>query len=191
MRGGLSNWRFRSSWKCPTTPTRASDKPSTRRSNGSALVGGRSYVGVALALALSAAPQIAGAGPCPRGTLTGQVTFVRDGDTIEVRGLPIRLNGLAAPEWDEPGGGAAMDAMIDLVAGRTLRCELNGERTHDRCVGVCYLEGVDISAEMVRWGGRSGSPALQWRYQQAEAQASAGGATIARAYRLPGYCRER
>ena len=42
--------------------------------------------------------------------------------------------------------------MIELVEGRTLRCELNGERTHDRCVGVCYLEGVEISAEMVRQG---------------------------------------
>jgi len=30
------------------------------------------------------------------------------------------------------------------------RCELNGERTHDRCVGVCYLGDVDIAAEMVR-----------------------------------------
>ena len=32
---------------------------------------------------------------CPVGTLTA-VTFVRDGDTIEVGGMPIRLNGLAA-----------------------------------------------------------------------------------------------
>jgi micrococcal nuclease len=45
-----------------------------------------------------------------------------------------------------------MEGMIDLVGGRTLRCELDGERTHDRCVGVCYLEGVGISAEMVRRG---------------------------------------
>ena len=40
---------------------------------------------------------------CRRGTLTGQVTHVRDGDTIEVGSLAIRLNGLAAPEGDEPG----------------------------------------------------------------------------------------
>ena len=31
--------------------------------------------------------------------------------------------------------------MIELVKGRTLRCELNGERAGDRCLGVCYLEG--------------------------------------------------
>jgi endonuclease YncB( thermonuclease family) len=109
-------------------------------------------LGIAVLALVWIATQIASAAPCQRGAWTGQVTFVRDGDTIEVRGLPIRLNGLAAPEWDEPGGDAAMDAMIELVEGRTLRCELNGERTHDRCVGVCYLDGADISAEMVRRG---------------------------------------
>jgi hypothetical protein len=31
------------------------------------------------------------AAPCPRGILTGQVTHVRDGDTIVVGRLPIRL----------------------------------------------------------------------------------------------------
>jgi micrococcal nuclease len=124
--------------------------------------------------------------------MTGKVTFVRDGDTIVVGSMPIRLNGLAAPEWDEPGGDAAMDAMLELVEGRTLRCELNGERTHDRCVGVCYLEGVDISAAMVAAGVARDCPRFSGgRYQQAEAQAAAAGARIGRTYRLPGYCRER
>ena len=31
--------------------------------------------------------------------------------------------GLAAPERDEPGGAEAREAMIELVRGRTLRCE--------------------------------------------------------------------
>ena len=67
-----------------------------------------------LALLVTAAAAVHAA-PCPHGTLTGQVTFVRDGDTIVVGSMPIRLNGLAAPEWDEPGGDAAMDAMLELV----------------------------------------------------------------------------
>jgi endonuclease YncB( thermonuclease family) len=53
--------------------------------------------------------------------------------------LAIRLQGLAAQEWDEPLGTEAREAMIKLVEGRTLRCEVDGERTHDRCVGICYL----------------------------------------------------
>jgi micrococcal nuclease len=89
---------------------------------------------------------------CPRAVLTGEVTNVRDGDTIEVGGLAVRLNGLAAPEGDEPGGTAATRAMRKMVEGRTLRCELDGERTRDRCVGVCYLDGGDIADTMVRQG---------------------------------------
>jgi hypothetical protein len=42
-----------------------------------------------LAVSLSAAP--ANATTCPRGALTGQVTLVRDGDTIVVGSMPIRL----------------------------------------------------------------------------------------------------
>ena len=143
---------------------------------------------VVLALVLMVAPTFA-AEQCPRGALTGQVTFVRDGDTIVVGMMPIRLNGLAAPEGDEPGGDAATQAMVELVLARTLRCELNGEQTHDRCVGVCYLDGADISAEMVAAGLARDCPRFSGgRYQQAEAQAVAAGATIGRTYRLPGYC---
>jgi hypothetical protein len=46
--------------------------------------------------------------------------------------MAIRLNGLAAPEGDEPGGAVATQAMVELVQGRTLRCELDGQRPHDR-----------------------------------------------------------
>ena len=44
------------------------------------------------------------AGHCPRGTLTGYVTHVRDGDTIEVGGLPIGFNGPAAPGMTSRAG---------------------------------------------------------------------------------------
>jgi micrococcal nuclease len=83
------------------------------------------------------------------------VTHVRDGDTIEVGGMAIRLSGLAAPERDEPGGAAATHAMTKPVDGLTLRCELDGERAHDRCTGICYLDGKDVAAIMVC----KGSPA--------------------------------
>ena len=48
-----------------------------------------------LAVLLFVAP--ADAAKCPRGTLTGQVTHVRDGDTIVVGSMPIRLNGWPRP----------------------------------------------------------------------------------------------
>jgi micrococcal nuclease len=143
-------------------------------------------------LLLVPAPVAATAAQCHHGRLTGQVTLVRDGDTIVVGTMPIRLNGLAAPEGDEPGGAAAAKAMVELVDGRTLQCELNGEKTHDRCVGICYLEGKDISAEMVRQGLARDCPRFSGgRYRVIEAAATKGGATIARTYPLPGYCRQR
>jgi micrococcal nuclease len=152
-------------------------------------VNGRLLGLLAAALVL---PWPAPAANCPRGTLTGQVTYVRDGDTIVVGSMPIRLNGLAAPEGDEPGGAAATQAMIELVQGRSLRCELGGEPTRDRCVGICYLDGADMSEVMVRRGVARDCPRFsQRRYAEAELQAAAGGATIGRIYALPGYRRPR
>jgi endonuclease YncB( thermonuclease family) len=82
--------------------------------------------------------------------------------------------------------------MLELVQGRTLRCELDGERTHDRCAGVCYLDGADIAAIMVRRGlARDCLRFSGGRYRMVEQQAAAEGATIRASYPLPGYCTPR
>ena len=51
---------------------------------------------------------------CPVGSVTGEVTYVRDGDTIELGALAIRLNGVAAPEWDagRPETTAAIKVLV-------------------------------------------------------------------------------
>ncbi|MGH6916038.1 MAG: thermonuclease family protein, partial [Geminicoccales bacterium] len=78
------------------------------------------------------------------------------------------------------------------VQGRTVRCELDGSRTHDRCAGVCYLEGQDIADAMVSAGLARDCPRYSGgRYAVIEAHAAAAGATIAESYELPGYCRQR
>ena len=64
--------------------------------------------------------------------LTGTVTHVRDGDTIEVGKVPIRLNGVSAPELNEPLGNASKKFMRDLVLGKPVRCELTGAKTYGR-----------------------------------------------------------
>jgi hypothetical protein len=57
---------------------------------------------------------------------------------------------------------------------------------------VCYLEGSDLAAEMVRAGLARDCPRFSGgRYRAAEAQAAAAGETIGGSYRLPGYCRPR
>ncbi|MEP1201646.1 MULTISPECIES: thermonuclease family protein [Rhodobacterales] len=86
-------------------------------------------------------------------TVAGKVTKVRDADTVVVNGVPIRLNGIDAPENGTLAGNEATAAMKRYLRGKTLNCELNGDRTYDRWVGVCFTdEGHDIGAVMVANG---------------------------------------
>ena len=115
------------------------------------------------ALCLLAAPALAGS------VLEGAVTHVRDGDTIEVEGVPVRLSGLHAPEMHEDRGSTARDFMINLVAGQQVRCELTGARSYDREIGICYLGSTDIAAELVKAGlGRDCPRFSMGRYQEHE-----------------------
>lgn len=84
--------------------------------------------------------------------LTGTVNHVRDGDTIVVAGIPVRLQGLHAPEGDEVGGAEATEFMANLVLGEELECDLTSEQSYDRLVGVCFLSGKDIAAELIAAG---------------------------------------
>lgn len=86
-------------------------------------------------------------------TLWGHAEKIRDGDTIVVSGVPVRLQGVAAPELKQKWGRASKSAMQRLVAGQRLRCELTGEKTHDRKVGTCFLDdGTDIGAAIIEEG---------------------------------------
>ena len=84
--------------------------------------------------------------------LRGTVSHVRDGDTIEVENIPIRLNGISAPELDEPLGPESKAFMHELVMGKSVLCKLNGEKTYDRFVGVCFLDNKDIGISIIEAG---------------------------------------
>ena len=84
--------------------------------------------------------------------LTGMVTHVRDGDTIEVGKIPIRLNGVSAPELHELLGNESKQFMNNMIVGKHLTCELSGERTYDRYVGTCYMEEQDIGEILINNG---------------------------------------
>ena len=105
--------------------------------------------------------------------IEGRVTVVRDVDTIIVAGTPVRLNGVDGPETSTRAGRDARAFMVRLVKGRIVACDLDGTRTYDRWVGVCYLDGQDIGALTIKNGhaldcGRySGS-----RYQNLETSAA-------------------
>ena len=75
----------------------------------------------------------------------------KDGDTIHIGSHKIRLQGINAPELDEPYGKQAKWALHKLVKGQTITAQPNGEKSYDRIVAKCFLEdGRDLAAEMVK-----------------------------------------
>lgn len=117
--------------------------------------------------------------------VSGNVTHVRDGDTIEVSGVPIRFDGVSAPELDEPYGEQSKNAMRGLVAGQQVRCKLTGAKTYDRFVGTCFLkDGRNLSAEIISMGLARDCPRYSsGRYQEFETERS-------RRLPFPGYCKD-
>ncbi len=88
--------------------------------------------------------------------------IVVDGDTIDVDGRRVRLEGIDAPELSQTctkqGGGtwacgrAAANALDDLVRGTGLVCKSEGKDKYGRTLGLCARDGLDLNGEMVRRG---------------------------------------
>jgi micrococcal nuclease len=87
--------------------------------------------------------------------LTG-AAHVRDADTIVVEGTAVRLGGVDAPETSNSYGREATTFMRRLLSGKIVSCELNGERTYDRWVGICFIDvdgqPADIGAILISNG---------------------------------------
>jgi endonuclease YncB( thermonuclease family) len=116
--------------------------------------------------------------------VTGRVR-VRDGDTIEVGGIAVRLQGLHCPELREAGGRAASSAMQRLTRGNEVRCTLTGERTYDRIVGTCHVGASDLAAALIRERVCARCPRYDTAGRYAAAQRDAGAWNRS----MPGYCR--
>ena len=137
-------------------------------------------------------------GPAGGAELAGEAGRVRDGDTLELGGVTLRLHGYDAPEtgrWQGrkwvPGGqrcagadGACHDcgeaaraALEDLVGGRRLVCRLRDESSYRRAIARCRVGELDVSLEMVRLG--HGLP--YWRYITGERDLRAFGRALTEA----------
>ena len=64
-------------------------------------------------------------------------THVRDGDTIEVEGVAVRLRSLDCAESGTLKGNQATLEMDRIVLGETISCEFNGRPSYDRLIGEC------------------------------------------------------
>jgi hypothetical protein len=161
----------------PESPARiATFKPIRRRSYAS----GRQHP--------SAAPSVGLTPQKNNGLWTGTSLESRDSGTTDIRS-PLRLNSkpwfFALRCCSRSRRAAAQCPHGSLASNATYVRD-------DRCVGVCYLDGMNIEEELVRIGLARDCPRFSGgRYREVEQAAADQGAAIREIYRLPGHCRAR
>ena len=80
--------------------------------------------------------------------LKGTITHVRDGDTFEINGIPVRISALDCAENSTPKG-KKITRFAKKFLGKQAVCELTGAKTYDRVVGYCSIEGKDFARTMM------------------------------------------
>ena len=97
--------------------------------------------------------------------IVGKATVI-DGDTITIKNTKIRFSGIDAPEKNYYGqtqfckgpkgvwacGKKASSKLKKLINGQEVQCTNEGKDRYGRTLSICYANGVDLQAEMVRSG---------------------------------------
>lgn len=88
--------------------------------------------------------------------LAGTASVI-DGDTIEIHGERIRLNGFDSPERGSMCGSVnvykeAALALSDFIGQRTVTCDISGKDRYDRKIGNCEASGKSLADFMVSQG---------------------------------------
>ena len=110
--------------------------------------------------------------------------WVADGDSIEISGARIRLQGIDAPELDQtcldpegrswPCGRTAARELRTHIRDRELTCKPTGADRYQRILAICALpDGSEVNAWMIRqgWAVASGHVGS---YQSEQDEARAG-----------------
>lgn len=112
---------------------------------------------------------------------------VIDGDTLDVEGIRVRMQGIDALEGDQqcnrPGGRyacgrEARERLAELIGGQPVSCVPDGTETYGRSVALCTVRQggreIDLNAAMVRSGYAFDCPRYsKGRYAALEAEAKA------------------
>lgn len=99
------------------------------------------------------------AGPAMAETISGEAR-VKDGDSLVVAGVEIRMQGIDAPEWSQTCtnktdghewscGRAARRHLSELIDGRPVRCERVDTDKYGRTVALCHAGRTNLNRRMV------------------------------------------
>ncbi len=80
-------------------------------------------------------------------TLSGVISHIRDGDTIEIGDIPVRIAALDCPENDTEDGQFASRFASQFKNSKVI-CDLTGAMSYKRLVGYCRIEEVDFATTM-------------------------------------------
>ena len=113
-------------------------------------------------------------------TVEGRASVV-SGDLIRLDGVVYRLAGIEAPEREQrcgreggrpwPCGKSAEQALVKLVRGRTIACDLRGRDDAGRPTATCRDGSADINAQMVKGGHAFAARGMLATYAGAEQEA--------------------
>ncbi|EAK1467871.1 thermonuclease [Campylobacter upsaliensis] len=116
--------------------------------------------------------------------LTGKVSKVIDGDTIELLAktskenpynhiikLKIRLYGIDAPELKQAYGKEAKEFLSALVLKQEVSLIIENKDKYERIVGTIFLKGKDINKEMVKNGYAHAYESFSKKYLAEQADA--------------------
>ena len=81
--------------------------------------------------------------------LSGTITHVRDGDTFELGGIPVRLAALDCPE-NKTSEGRLITQYAKRYVGSHAVCHLTGAMSYDRVVGYCSINNEDYGSIMMQ-----------------------------------------
>ena len=88
--------------------------------------------------------------------ISGQIVAVKDGDSLVLlsdgREIEVRLAEVDAPEFGQPYGRRAKEALSVLAFGRDAKLEVVDHDRYGRTVARVIVGDVDVNREMVRTG---------------------------------------
>lgn len=117
--------------------------------------------------------------------ITGKVVHVADGDTVTVltsghRQIRVRLYGIDCPEKRQAYGNRARQAVVALVAGKTVQVRSMGADRYGRLLGlITGPDGGDVNRVLVQQGMAwvytrycKAPQCRTWQRDEADAQAA-------------------